>query len=307
MTKHTVAQFCAIAAVVTLPSLSFAGTAAKCKDKKCCDKAAQTLSESAFSADLGLNVVTSYYNRGVLQTNHAATIQPYVNVGFTAYQGDGIINKVAFGLGVSQSYTNPGFLKFSGRQNNGNNKALFDETLTPSFSLSFGKFTLTESYIFRNFPNTTFGTLGVQDAQAISSRLSFDDSDYLGAFALHPSFTWVKETVGKLSALGSDKDKQGSYYEASIAPSTALGAVTVTLPITAGFGSNGFYQKDGYGYLSAGLNLGYILPVSKRYGTWTATAGATYYNLNRSTVASNTTIGSAHNDVVGSFGLGVAF
>ncbi|MEK0445785.1 MAG: hypothetical protein RLZZ399_1106 [Verrucomicrobiota bacterium] len=306
MTKHTVAQFCAIAAVVTLPSLSFAGTAAKCKDKKCCDKAAQTLSESAFSADLGVNVVTSYYNRGVLQTNHAATIQPYVNLGLTAYQGDGIINKVAFGLGISQSYTNPTFLKFGGIQNNGNNKALFDETITPSFSLSFGKFTLTESYIFRNFPNTALSAFA-QDAQAISSKLSFDDSDYLGAFALHPSFTWVKETAGKLSALVPNKDELGSYYEASIAPSTAVGPVTVTLPITAGFGSNGFYQKDGYGYLSAGLNLGYILPVAKRYGTWTATAGATYYNLNRSAVDSNTTVGTAHNDVVGSFGLGVAF
>jgi hypothetical protein len=305
MTKSSFAQFCAIAAVVTLPSLSFAGTPAKCKDKKCCDKPAQSLSESAFAADLGVNVVTSYYRRGVLITKHSASIQPYVDVAFTAYKGDGFLNKATFGLGLWQSYTNPASVK----PNVGNNQSLTQQDITPSLALTFGNFTLTESYLFLNFPNTAIsGPGGVRDAQGVSSKLSYDDTDLLGALALHPSFTWVKELDGKIGSSANTfggnavKDKQGSYYEVAVAPSTTAGPVTVTLPVVAAFGSNGFYAKDGYGYLSAGLNLGYALPVAKRYGNWIANAGATYYNLNKSAVGS-----TADNDLVGSFGLGVAF
>jgi len=234
MTKSSFAQFCAIAAVVTLPSLSFAGTPAKCKDKKCCDKPAQSLSESAFAADLGVNVVTSYYRRGVLIAKHSASIQPYVDVAFTAYKGDGFLNKATFGLGLWQSYTNPATLKSIAGGNPNlnalNNQSLLQQDITPSLALTFGNFTLTESYLFLNFPNTAISLPGgVRDAQGVSSKLSYNDTDLLGAFALHPSFTWVKELDGKIGSSANSydgnpvKDKQGSYYEVAVAPSTTAG------------------------------------------------------------------------------------
>ena len=82
--------------------------------------------------------------------------------------------------------------------------------------------------------------------------------------------------------------------------------MAVTLPVTLGAGSNHFYGKDGYGYLSVGLNLAYTLPVSKSYGTWTANIGGTYYNTNKAATAPND-VRKADNDVVGSAGIAVTF
>ena len=301
MTKNNVAQFCAIAAVVALPSLSFAGTAAK----PCCAPAAapEKINESAITGDIGLNVVSSYYSRGVLQQNHSASLQPYVDVNFKAYEGEGFINKVVFSLGLWDSFSSNG--AGNRKLTPSNTATWYESDFTPSVALTSGKFTLTESYLFFTYPGDV-----QPSAQGIQSKLSFDDSDCLGAFALHPAFTHVKEVDGKIgynNLTGGNrklatKDKQGNYWELSVAPGAAVGPVTVTLPVVLAFGSNGFYNTDGYGYFSAGVNLGYTPPVSKHYGTWTANAGATYINTAKKATGNN-----LDNDVVASAGIGLAF
>lgn len=291
MTKKSVAQICAIAAVVALPTLSWAGTtASKTKSTKAPAPAPQKLQESAISGDIGINVVTSYYSRGVLQTNNAPSFQPYADFFFKAYEGDGFLNKVVINLSVWNSFAkNTGGAGTSG-------KTWFESDFTPGIALTFGKLTLTENYLIYTSPNDSFNT-----AEALQSKLSFDDSDLLGALALHPSLTHVKELNNKM---GSSASEGGNYWELAVAPGVAAGPVNLTFPIAVGFGSNDFYNKDGYGYTSAGINAAITLPVDKSYGTWTANIGGTYYNLNRSAVGNATT---AHNDVVGTLGLAVAF
>ena len=115
---------------------------------------------------------------------------------------------------------------------------------------------------------------------------------------------------------GTGKD-EGVYYEVGIAPSAPVGPVTLTFPITAGFGSNDFYgsahskaltngqllgedeaealgldeddysgvdsvsvSNETFGFVSAGVTASYVLPfISECYGTWTVNAGYTYYYL----------------------------
>ncbi len=287
MTKNTVAQLCAIAAVVTLPTLSFAGTTSKC-----CKTAPEKLAESAISGDLGVNVVTAYYFHGVLQTNHSPSFQPYLDLNLKAYEGDGFLNKAVFSLGLWQSYSNP-----HGNTST-NNRSWYESDVTPSLALTFGKFTLTESYAFINYPNNST----TNDSQLWSSKLSFDDSDLLGALALHPALTYSLETDAKSGPAISGAKTGGSLWELSVAPGTAVGPLNVTLPVTLGVGSNGYYGKNGYSYFAAGLNVAYTLPVSKSYGTWTVNTGATYYNTDKKATGN-----VSENDVVGSIGLGVAF
>lgn len=285
MTKNTVAQLCAIAAVVTLPTLSFAGTASKC-----CKTAPEKLAESAISGDIGVNVVTAYYFHGILQNpgTHSASVQPYLDLNLKAYEGDGILNKAVFSLGLWQSYSNPHLVPSA------NNRAFYESDVTPSLALTFGKVTLTESYTFLNYPNG----LAI-DSQLWSSKLSFDDSDLLGALALHPSVTYSLETDAKS---GNGPKTGGSLWEVSVTPGTAVGPLNVTLPLTLGVGSDGFYAKNGYSYFSAGLNVAYTLPISKSYGTWTVNSGVTYYNADKKAIGN-----PDENSFVGSVGLGVAF
>ncbi|MEI6713287.1 MAG: hypothetical protein WCO60_06015 [Verrucomicrobiota bacterium] len=305
MTKNTVAQFCAIAAVVALPTLSFAGTPAK----KCCAPAPEKLAESAITGDIGVNVVSAYYSRGVVNVDHSASFQPYLDLNFKAYQGDGFINKAVVGLGLWNSFSDTGSHKKPVVAGSSTTNTWYESDFLPSIALTSGKFTLTETFLIDTYPGDTAKT-----ALGLQSKLAFDDSDLLGAFALHPAFTHVAEFEGKVGnggpvgntpgrAAGTNQ-KEGNYWELSIAPGTAVGPINVTLPMALAFGTNGFYNKNGYGYFSAGLNLAYTLPVSKSYGTWTANTGVTYYNTANGL---NNATQTPQNDVVVSAGLGLAF
>ena len=135
---------------------------------------------------------------------------------------------------------------------------------------------------------------------------------------------------------------EGVYYEVGIAPSAPVGPVTLTFPITAGFGSNDFYgsakistrkvtfddggakingtetevtvEDEAFGFFSAGVTASYTLKfIPECYGTWVATAGYTYYYLGEGTADFNTierggTVRDGnHNEHVFSGGLSVAF
>lgn len=291
MTKKTIAQICAVAAVVSFPTLSWAGTETKAKKTAAPAPAPSKLEESAISGDIGLNVVTTYYYHGALQQNHSASFQPFADINFKAFEGDGFLNKATVNFGIWNSLTNPATNKaWTGP------KSWVESDFTPGISLTFGKVTLTESFQFMFFPNESMP----ETSESIVSKLSFDDSDLLGSLALHPSITHQHEVSGK--AANGPQDRKGDYWEAAIAPGIAAGPVTLTLPLTVGYGTSKYYLKDGYGYFSAGINAAYTLPLSKSYGTWTVNVGGTYYNLNKSAVG-----GTADNDVVGSAGIAVAF
>jgi len=301
MTKKSVAQICAVAAVVALPTLSWAGTASK--SSSAAPAAAPKLQESAISGDIGLNVVTAYYYHGVLQQNHSPSFQPYADINFKAFEGDGFLNKATLNIGFWNSLTNPKTSTSpSGNKAWKNPLSWAESDFTPGVSLTFGKVTLTESYQFMFFPNGSTN----ETSESLISKLAFDDSDILGPLALHPSISNQHEVSGK--AANGTAGRHGDYWEAAVAPSVSAGPVTVTFPVTVGVGSSKYYAKDGYGYLSAGVNLGYTIPMPKQYGVWTATVGGTYYNFNKSAVGAGTNAGSTtDSDVVGNVGLGVAF
>jgi len=290
MTKKSVAQICAVAAVVALPTLSWAGTETQSKSKATAP-APEKLQESAISGDIGLNVVTAYYSRGIIQNNHSASFQPYADFNFKAFEGDGFLNKAVFSVGVWESYTNP--KTFPGSTSS--TKSWYESDFAPAVALTFGKVTLTETYYMYASPNDSF-----KDFQGLNSKLSYDDSDLLGALALHPSVSYLKELDGK--AGNPANGTKGDYWEVAVAPGVSAGAVALTFPVTLGLGSRHFYAKDGYGYVSVGANLAYTLPVSKSYGTWTANIGGTYYNTSKSATGNK-----QNDDVVGTAGIAVAF
>jgi hypothetical protein len=290
MTNKSVAQICAFAAVVALPTLSWAGTTAKAGKPA---PAPEKLSESVISGDIGVSVVTAYYYRGVMEAGHSYSIQPSANINIKAIQGDDFSATV--NLGIWSSHSKPGAAQ-GGK--NPQNWTEFD--FTPGVTFTFGKISISESLHFYDYPNG----LTSESFEGLNSKISFDDSDLLGALALHPSLTHMKELSGK-AALGikaNGAEKGGNYWEAAVAPSTSVGPVTVTVPLTVGFGSGKFYDENGYAYFSAGLNLGYALPMPANYGKWVATAGATYYNTDKGATRT-----SPENDLVGSLGLGVSF
>jgi hypothetical protein len=84
--------------------------------------------------------------------------------------------------------------------------------------------------------------------------------------------------------------------------------VAISFPIKGGFGSNEYYLDNaGFGFFSAGVALGYTLPMPEKLGVWTISAGATFYQFGDATNDANGVKNNDQQTVVYNGGLKIAF
>jgi len=253
---------------------------------------------SFLTGDIGVNFVSKYLLAGIVYENQGMIAQPYADVIFRLHEGEGFVTKVSLAMGFASSVQS--------------NKTLaplessvpewFEQDYKPVLSVTFAKnFTLATTYCFFSSPSGAFPT-----ARALKWRLDINDADLLGAFALHPHFTYLREMEKKVG----NGSSQGNYYEMGIAPALPrLGPVLLTLPMTVGFGTEQFYVgNEGFGYFSGGVNLAVpIKCIPAGYGKWTVNAGVTYYYVHGALAKPNALRGSNHNDFVFNGGVGMEF
>jgi len=318
MTNHSFAKITALAATaVALPALSWAGT--DYKDAKKNPTPLEQTQESCITGDLGVNVVSQYVSRGVIFENQGGIVEPYADLYFRLYKGDGFLNKVQLNVGVWDSFhsrhTDQGLVSGSGTSSTPN---WYESDFTAGISFTVLKnLTITPSYYTFMSPNDGFSTF-----QGLNLKVAYDDTDLLKAFALHPYFQVLWELDNKAGTGPS----QGVYYEIGVAPGAAIPGckdLSFTVPLTVGLGTHNFYGRvdnrgnvtqDNFGYFSAGFNLSYAMSfVPKCFGAWTANAGVTYYYLGNVLADFNTDStggdirGIHHNEWVWSGGIAVAF
>lgn len=285
MTKNTMRALCAL--ILAPVSVLTAGEGKEVK------KVIEAAKESCITGDIGVAAVSQYVSRGVVLENQGAIIQPFADLYFKLYEGDGFINKVSLNLGIWSSLhsrkTDAGLVSGGGTSST-RNWYEFDYTI--GLATTFAKnFTFTPSFYAFLSPNDGFSTF-----YGLNLNLAYNDSELWGGkFALNPSVTVLCELENKA---GSGAD-EGFYYEIALNPSFAVGPATIAVPLKAGFGSNDFYgslntstgaiEDEAFGYFSAGVVAS--LPLSfipECYGTWTVNAGATYYYLGDGTSDFNT-------------------
>jgi hypothetical protein len=293
---HLKSILCTGVAVASLsPALALAGTPVPEREPL-----TEEIKKSAISGDLGVAFCSQYILRGLIYENQGVIAQPYLNLYFKVYEGEGFINEVKVILGIWSSLHS----RHTDAHPDSTVPAWFEFDYTPGIAVTFAKnFTLTSSLYAYTSPNG-----GFDNFYGANFQLNYDDSDLLGAFALNPHITYLRELEGKA---GSGKS-EGNYYEFGIAPALpACGPLTVTIPLTVGFGSHNFYAENtGFGYFSGGVNAALALGfIPEQFGTWTLTGSATYYYLNGSLADFNNpnVRPSRHNEFVFCGGLGVAF
>jgi hypothetical protein len=278
MTKSSIAKFCAVAAGLLLPSVSWAGETVA--SKEVVKNVVEEIKESCISGDIGINITSQYVSRGLIFENQGAIIQPYADLYFKLYEGTGFLTKMQLNLGIWNSFhsrkTDAGSVTGAGTAST---RSWYEFDFTAGISFTFAeKLTFTPSYYTFLSPNDGFSTF-----QGLNLKLAYDDSSLWGdsGFALNP---WVQVLFELENKAGNGSD-EGIYYEVGIAPSFTVGPVGVSVPITAGFGSNDFYgdingNNEAFGYVSAGVNLSYTLPfIPECYGSWAINGAATYYYL----------------------------
>jgi hypothetical protein len=275
MTKQSIAKlFVLTAGILAAPTLSLAGT--EIKESKEVKQVVETAKESWITGDLGLAVVSEYISRGVVNENQGFIAQPYLDLYFKLYEGDGFLNKISLNLGIWSSIHSNHTFATPGTSL----PAWYEFDWTPGLSFVFAKnFTFSASWFDFDFVSSG-GRAG-----NLYLNLAYDDSGALGAFALHPHVAAMKTFIG--NGVGVPGGDHAWYYEVGIAPSHAFGPVTITVPLTVGLG-NETYAGDDYGFFSAGINASVPLAfVPSRWGVWTATAGFTYWNLGDNAAAAS--------------------
>lgn len=286
MNKTTTNILTSSIAALCLAGSAVAGTEAR-ENKAVIEK----VKESCITGDIGINVVSQYVTRGVIYENQAAIIQPYADLYFKLYSGDGFLSGVSLNLGIWNSFhsrkTDAGLVNGGGTSST---RSWFEFDFTAGLAFTFAKsVTFTPSYYTFLSPNDGFSTF-----QGLNLALAADTTDWFG-FNLAPKAQVLFELENKA---GSGAD-EGIYYEVSIAPSFPVGPLTVTIPVVAGFGSNDFYgslntstglvEDESFGFVSGGVTLSYALSfIPECYGTWTVSGGYTYYYMGDGTKDFNT-------------------
>lgn len=265
--------------------------------------------KSWISGSVGTAVTNEYIFFGLVQDKDTFIAQPYLNLSFSLYEGEGFLNAMSFELPLWWSLHD---INKPRPINGGSNlKAWYEFDVSPGFSFTFAKkwnFTISD-YIYTS-PGDYFAT-----SHNLNLALTYDDSELMGAFALSPHFYFLQE-LHNHSGLATKGDTLGQYYEFGIAPGHTFAEkstypLALTFPTTVGFGSNGFYGQ-GFGFFSTGASVSVPLAfIPSAYGTWTSSVSGLYYRLGtnsaRFTDNPNNTATGRRNQVVFSWSIGTEF
>jgi hypothetical protein len=282
----------------------------------------------AVSLSLGLDFTTAYFYRGIIQQTNGIIYQPSADVTFQ------LTDALSVYVGTWNSmHTNTGGAADQWYES--------DFFVGASYALS-ECLTFDASYIWLYGPS-----IGAEFAQEVDLSLSYDDSALWGdSFnGLQPHVLVAIETSGGSDGYGltdsngvpASRDL-GIYYEIGIAPSftlvdSASSPVTLTIPVTVGFGSN-YYEitrefvnagpdgilggagaaddfndnttdDEAFGFVDIGLDFSMPLSfVPAQFGSWEASTGVHFLFLGDNAKAGN---GGDDLEIIGTFGISMSY
>ncbi len=281
---------------------------------------------SYITGDFGVTFVSEYLTRGLVQEDKGVIAEPYLDLYIKLYSGDpnswginSVSGQLSFWADVASNSGHFGNGPIAGQpllHKPGNTVPdWYEFDWDPGISVTFAqKFTLLTQYFEFDSPAGGFNT-----ARSLDANLTYDDSGFMGPWSLHPHVTVLYE----FGAPGSAGLKTHAWYEEfGIAPSytflpKSTYPITLALPATVGLsGQGGFYDyqqsptvnhADWFGYFAVGPTISVPLAfIPSGFGSWTLTAGYTYYRLSDS-VRLATSPGYESNRNVWSGALGCTF
>lgn len=254
---------------------------------------------SPFSLQLNLDFTNAYFYHGIFQQDEGVIVQPAAKLTLNLFQRDDF--KVDALLATWNSFGRNG-----GAQQSDFIKYWYESDLIAGFALTKGKFSLTTTYAFFTSPSDAFQTV-----QELDFTFAYDDSDLLGAWALHPYALLGIET-GANGSDGADSDT-GTYLELGVAPGFTLDLgttpISLSFPLSVGLSLHDYYQNaagedDTFGFFQVGMKASVPLPFGDRYGKWTLNAGVSGLFLGDHTTEYN---GGDDTQVIGTVGLQLNF
>ncbi|MEX0775273.1 MAG: TorF family putative porin [Phycisphaeraceae bacterium] len=326
--KNRIAQLACVGAVAgmfAVPSLSLAQDAAPAQGLDPAGKRTQHAppemapaeagpNTGRISLSAGVDAVTEYIFRGVVQENQGAMLQPYASVSFSLFQGQGAVQDISLVTGIWNSFhTDP--TGFSG--------AWYEADLSAGVAVKFlEKFTASIAYIWYTYPDANLTSY-----DEIDLKLAYDDTGMLPEIAgqqisLQP-YVLLAFELNDPDGVPSARE-EAQYLEIGVAPSFTFGGVaqdypiTLSLPVAIGLSWDGYYpdpaggSSDFFGFISGGAVVSVPLAfIPSDFGQWNAHAGVIFYYLgeNAAALATPGIIGAGGNQfrIVGTFGVAMSY
>jgi len=252
--------------------------------------------------DLLLNVefASEYVTpRGMIVHDQGLTIEPLLLAFINVYKGDGFINSAKLVGGVWNDYSTTPVSKAPPF---GSSPKTHWTEIDPILGVSVGflqHFTLDVTY-------TAFveQILSIGTSHHLDTKLSFDDTPYLKAFALHPYFEYWQELSNKATdadvpeAVFGPSRRSGShpapgssyYFDVGIDPQYTfgphvLGGLKIEAPCSILLPDERFYgtyygPSSTIGLVEVGVKATVPLTfMPANYGHWSVHAGFNYFNF----------------------------
>jgi len=237
----------------------------------------------AFS--VGYDFTTAYFFRGILQERRGLIMQPYGEINVNLYSDeDGPVTGFTLIGGMWNSINSEKTLAADSGPSNWYEADVYGGAKLTLLS----KLDLKAIYIAYMYPNGAFNTV-----QELDLSVGLNDSEWLGAFALYPSFTWAWEMDN--TALGQDR---GRYMEVNARPSFTIVEsdtypLTMAVPLQVGLSAGDYFEvgadsDETFGFFKGGLVFSVPLAfIPADYGAFSVSAGASIYAFGQNLKALN--------------------
>ena len=124
--------------------------------------------------------------------------------------------------------------------------------------------------------------LDIGTSEHLETKLSYNDSDLLGAFALHPYVSFWKELDNKATAAANFGVPSSYYFEVGVTPGVSIGSLKLEAPLRVLLPSSDFYgetfaNSSTVGLYEVGLKASAPFKfMPKGYGFWSGHLGFRY-------------------------------
>jgi len=256
--------------------------------------------QGAITLTAGMDALNQYMFRGIRQNSTGVVSWPSVDLGISAYSGDGGLKSVGVNFGTWNSL-NTGDTGSDGPTG----KLWYESDFYATLGLGFGGgVSLATTYTAYTSPNSMFTTV-----KELAVKLGLDDSGYLGAAAVSPYVLVAQEfDTGVARGQADGGDKAGTYMELGVAPGYGGSKASLSVPIKVGMSLNNYYELAGvdnkFGFVSVAGIVTVPLGNTTRFGSWNVHGGVEYQALGTTTEFFN---GGDSSQVIGSLGFGFSY
>ena len=251
-----------------------------------------------------VDFLNQYMFRGIRQNSTGIATWPAMDLGISAYSGEGALKSVGINFGTWNSLHTG-----DTGQDGPSGKLWYESDFYATLGLGFGGGTsFSTTYTAYTSPNNGFTTV-----KEIMFKLAVDDSGKLGKAAVKPYIAIAREfdsEPGRGQADGGEN--AGTYVEIGFAPGYSASKASVAFPIKIGLSGSNYYElatptgfeDNKFGYFSIAGIVTVPLGGTSSFGAWNIHGGVEYQKLGTTTEFFN---GGESNQVIGSFGIGFSY